>query len=228
MFQIKVTTSGMNGELAQEEGWVVCRIFKKKNYHKTLDSLINTSTLTMEAHSSMLDSSSDQDHDHYDHDHQGTLEEIFQFMGTKPQITKNNSTSSSSFHHKSMKLPSLESPNNSIQVQTPTVTYQQPLHQENGVVVANSVFNSDSGGLGPDWAALDRFVATHLNGQPTEMMTLASIFSSSAPYDHPDEHDHDHIELPPLRSSSSTSSGIIEMYQPAATLDDYGGNEIDL
>ncbi|KAJ8442906.1 hypothetical protein Cgig2_022272 [Carnegiea gigantea] len=127
-----------------------------------------------------------------------------------------------------MKLPSLESPNNSIQVQAPNTTYQQPLHHDNDVVVADSVFNSDSGGLCTDWAALDRFIATHLNGQPAEMMTLASIFSSSLPYDHPDEHDHDHIELPPLRASPSTSSGIIEMYQPAATVDDYGGNEIDL
>jgi len=225
MFQMKVAISGVNGELAQEEGWVVCRIFKKKNYHKTLDSPINTSTITMEAHSSMLDSSSDQDHDH---DHQGTLEEIFQFMGTKPQITPDNNTTRSPFHHKFMKLPSLESPNNSIQVQAPNTTYQQPLHHEHDVLVADSVFNSDSGGLCTDWAALDRFIATHLNGQPTEMMTLASIFSSSLPYDHPDEHDHDHIELPPLRASPSTSSGIIEMYQPAATVDDYGGNEIDL
>lgn len=218
-------TSAMNGELAQEEGWVVCRIFKKKNHIKTLDSPINT----LEAHSSMLDSSRDHDeHDH--HDDQGALEQIFQFMGTN-KLQKNNSnntTTSTSSHHqieRFMKLPSLDSPNNSSQV----ATYQIPIHIGNDVFSTvksgtdpNSVFNSESG-LG-DWASLDRFVATHLNGQTTSE-TMASIFSSSSA-DHND-HDHEHLQLPPLRSSSSTSSAN-KIYQPAATLDNYGGTEIDL
>ncbi|KMT20220.1 hypothetical protein BVRB_1g002240 [Beta vulgaris subsp. vulgaris] len=89
-----VITIVRSGEFVQEEGWVVCRVFKKKNNVKALDSPIKCSTMApSETHSSstMLDSpchdhdhdhDHDQDHEHdHDHDDQGALEQIFQFMG---------------------------------------------------------------------------------------------------------------------------------------------------
>ena len=209
----------MNGELTQEEGWVVCRIFMKKSLPKSLDSRINTSSSTF---ASVLDSSSGHDHDHHhDHHDQGALEQIFQAMGARPQ--KNNmaiNTISSSFHaDKFMKLPGLESPT---------------LPPDDDVVLMprneadpNPVYNSDPGLT--DWTALDRFVATHLTGQDTTE-TMGSPFppppSSSTVHHH---HHGEIIQLPPLRSSPPSTSSGNKVHQSYGALDNsYGGigNEI--
>lgn len=66
-------SSTVMGEIAQEEGWVVCRIFKKKNHHKTLDSPVMSMTTTMETPNpmTMFESIGNE----------GALEQIFQYMG---------------------------------------------------------------------------------------------------------------------------------------------------
>ncbi|KAH9611888.1 hypothetical protein KSS87_003370 [Heliosperma pusillum] len=213
-----VSSNIMNGEFVQEEGWVICKIFKKKNHIvKTLDTSINTTNMTMKLHSSMLDSPSQNDD-------QGALEQIFQSLGSNnnnnnnDKLPKNkNIITKSTFHQldKVMKLPSLESPTNDI--------YYQPMNPQNDVV---STANDSETGIN-DWATLDRFVATHLNGHHTYLDTMASIFTSSSTTI--DLHDHDAIQLSPLRSSSSTSSGnkIYQQHDNNA-LDNYGNSEIDL
>ncbi|PON48454.1 NAC domain containing protein [Trema orientale] len=68
------SSSTVMGEIAQEEGWVVCRIFKKKNHHKNLDSPVMSSvTITTETtdEMTMFDSIGNE----------GALEQIFQYMG---------------------------------------------------------------------------------------------------------------------------------------------------
>lgn len=110
------------GEPAQEEGWVVCRIFKKKNHHKTpvLESpvvLTSCSMVTAEStrgNQRLAGSISDEE---------GTLEKILQYMGrTCMEETEANqrltaifptpldSATNSSLCDRFMKLPSLESP----------------------------------------------------------------------------------------------------------------------
>ncbi|XP_074263470.1 NAC domain-containing protein 43-like [Silene latifolia] len=205
-----VTNHGMsNGEFTQEEGWVVCRIFKKKNHIKTLDNSSinnNTSNMTIDNqshYSTILDSPSD-DNDLEDND-QGALEQIFQTLGT-PQ-NKNNIITRSTFHNidnKFIKLPSLESPNYSTSQLSPS--FYQPMHLQNDVVL--DVKESETE-LGSGWAALDRLVATHLNGHTT-IDTMASIFTSSSSSTAVDlHHGHDaNIQLPCLRSSSSSGNKI--------------------
>ncbi|KAH9625921.1 hypothetical protein KSS87_023441 [Heliosperma pusillum] len=195
------------GEFQQEEGWVVCRIFKKKNHIKTLDSSIinNTSNMTIDQshYSTILDSPSD-DNDHDDNNDQGALEQIFQTLGT-PQNKNNIITRSSLFHNnldinKFMKLPSLdESPNYTTSQLSPS--YYHPMHLQNDVVLDVKVSETELGG---DWATLDRLVATHLNGHT--MDSMASIFSSSSSSSTTVDLHHDHdanIQLPCLRSPSS-------------------------
>ncbi|XP_062091302.1 NAC domain-containing protein 43-like [Humulus lupulus] len=72
-----IHSSAVMVEISPEEGWVVCRIFKKKNHHKTLDSPVMSSATigTMEStdQMTMFDSSSIGN--------EGALEQIFQYMG---------------------------------------------------------------------------------------------------------------------------------------------------
>ncbi|KNA25015.1 hypothetical protein SOVF_010490 [Spinacia oleracea] len=220
---MKVTSvRSSGGDLVQEEGWVVCRVFKKKNHLKTLEinPINKTSSISLESHSSsisMLDSpcdhlhhlghDRDRDHDH-DHDDQGALEQIFQIMGAKSQNNNNNNnittkSSSQNQFERYMKLPNLESPNNNNSSTLLVASYYQT---ENDLVSMaktettdpnnhDTVFNTEAAGLMSDWATLDRLVATHLNS--TQTTTTDTIMHY---------HEHDHDQLPPLRSSSSTSS----------------------
>ncbi|XP_021748485.1 NAC domain-containing protein 43-like [Chenopodium quinoa] len=208
-------TSLRSGDFIQEEGWVVCRVFKKKNHLKDLDSPIKTSSSSMalESHSSisMLDSPSD--HDQHDRDDQGALEQIFQYMGGKSQkMNNNNITKSSSSQNqleRFMKLPSLESPNNNST--TTTTLYYQTLPENDLVSMTKPETDPIYTGLS-DWATLDKLVATHLNGQ-----TIYSPLSN--------DHEHELDQLPPLRSSSSGDHHN-KIYH--ATLENYGGsNEIE-
>ncbi|RVW37720.1 NAC domain-containing protein 43 [Vitis vinifera] len=100
---------------AQEEGWVVCRIFKKKNHHKTVESSspMSSSSITAETRTQLLNSSDE-----------GALEQIFQHMGRTCKEDNNEANNSrrflrsidtvinngSTLHDRFMKLPTLESP----------------------------------------------------------------------------------------------------------------------
>ncbi|XP_057532680.1 NAC domain-containing protein 43 [Amaranthus tricolor] len=222
-------TSLRSGDFIQEEGWVVCRIFKKKNHIKTLDSPINPSTIpSLETQpSTMIDSPCD---DHDDHD-QGALEQIFQFMGGKSQKHKNNTQQEVD---KFMKLPNLESPNTTTLF---VANYYNTIPENDIISIAktetdpSSVYNSPDPTLSglDDWATLDRLVATHLNTQTTDHQeTIASIFSPSSTDHHHHHHDHNLDELQPFRSSSSLLSEEKIFHHNNPTLDNYGGsNEID-
>ncbi|XP_074321566.1 NAC domain-containing protein 43-like [Silene latifolia] len=219
-----VTNHAMsNGEFTQEEGWVVCRIFKKKNHIKTVDnsSINNTSNMTIDQshYSTILNSPSD-DNDLEDND-QGALEQIFQALGT-PQ-NKNNIITRPTFHNiidnKFIKLPSLESPNYTTTQLSPC--YYQPMHLQDDVVL--DAKDSETK-LGSDWATLDRLVATHLDGQTID--TVASIFTSSSSSSSSVDLHHYHdanIQLPSLRTSSSSGNEIYH-HAPNNTLENYNYN----
>nr|ACU21491.1 unknown [Glycine max] len=106
--------SNVMGDAAQEEGWVVCRIFKKKNHLKTLDS--------------PLASGEDRRSHLFDSCDEGALEQILEQMGrsckeessyegnyrnygrfTRPYETT-GLNNGGGYNDRFMKLPSLESP----------------------------------------------------------------------------------------------------------------------
>lgn len=174
-------TSVVIGEGGQEEGWVVCRIFKKKNHHKTLDSPMSTTT-TETTSSLYLDSCND-----------GALEQIIHYMGrTCKEIIEEDqeeddtvgvgsgrllrpiATSSvviggggSYLDGRFSKLPNLESPNS-----TSTHNCYQPINNHLGPTdpMIISGYQPESSSLSAatpphNWAAFDRLVASQLNGQ---------------------------------------------------------------
>ncbi|KAF3339024.1 NAC domain-containing protein 43-like protein [Carex littledalei] len=107
------------------------------------------------------------------------LDHILQYMGRscKQETEKcsNASTSLSfkylkpietiaSMHERFMKLPALESPTFQSSV-SPTCNSQESYMQDTVAAVVNMDQNYNSGDGITDWAAMDRLVASHLNGQ---------------------------------------------------------------
>ncbi|KAK8964082.1 NAC domain-containing protein 43 [Platanthera guangdongensis] len=168
--------------LAQEEGWVVCRVFKKKTLNKALDDGLNncTSSITSDTKSLMGPSSSD-----------GALDQILKCVGRSCQqdkqlINSSNSTgkiscrylrpidtilsaSTPNLHDRFMKLPALESP-----TILPLISTRDCNSYHDALVISmdSSSYQPDPG-LG-DWASLDRLIASHLNGDDISPFTFCS------------------------------------------------------
>ena len=225
----------MIGDGGQEEGWVVCRIFKKKNHLKTLDSPLASSSISGESRRSshMFDSCEE-----------GVLEQILQQMGRtcKEENDVNNFNNNTNnirfarpfdapmmhnnnggYHERFMKLPSLESPksthhsgyqpmipdmvtDNEGSFTTDPVCGSDPnpthlVHQMEPPSLAGG--SAGGGGLITNWAALDRLVASQLNGQ-TETSRQFSCFSTDPTSMGYCTSDHD-LQIPTVRSSSSST-----------------------
>ncbi|KAH7519411.1 NAC domain-containing protein 43 [Ziziphus jujuba] len=221
--------STVMGENSTEEGWVVCRIFKKKNHHKTLDSPISSS-ITGEM----------RNHQMFDSCNEGALEQILQYMGRScKEENEANITNTSRFlqpintagfgnnnitgyHDRFLKLPSLESPNST------STTYQSMnadllTDSEATMNGSNQCHGSSTTSSEPNnqlvyqmesslsnWVALDRLVASQLNGQTEASRQLSCFSDPTITYcndDDHDDHDHDHdLQIPNVRSSSSSSN----------------------
>ena len=270
------------GDAAQEEGWVVCRIFKKKNHLKTLDSPL-ASSISGEGRRSQLFDSCDE----------GALEQILQQMGrgckeennyeannynygryARPFDTCINNNNNGGYHDRFMKLPSLESPKStSMESQQnnnhnsnnndnnengyhPIIPVEMVTENEGSFACDNPnnmvhhhhhhpldaspssmVVGSGGGGGGlTNWAALDRLVASQLNGQTEASRQLACFNDPTIGYC---TSDHD-LQLPAVRSSSSLSSTSTSTQSRAvvaagaggayigAAAQDYTTSEIDL
>ncbi|XP_059302794.1 NAC domain-containing protein 43-like [Lycium ferocissimum] len=119
----------------QEEGWVVCRIFKKKNHFKSLE------TISPAASQSISDTRINQRL--YPND-EGALEQLFQYMRSNTCKEENyHANYDINFHDKFMQLPSLDSPKSSSED-------PKSINCEGGL---------------SNWVTVDRLVASHLNGQ---------------------------------------------------------------
>ncbi|KAL3647038.1 hypothetical protein CASFOL_008006 [Castilleja foliolosa] len=138
----------INDDSGPDEGWVVCRVFKKKNIQKSIDSPIMSNDIPR---------------------NEGVLDHILMYMGRPSNCKQENEKSNITlFSDQSfegfMHLPGLESP----------------------------TLNPSSS----DWAAVDRLVASQLNGQPTKQFpgfceTIDQDFSFCF-----DQHDdHDQVQL---------------------------------
>ncbi|CAB4270338.1 unnamed protein product [Prunus armeniaca] len=216
------------GEAAQEEGWVVCRIFKKKNLHKigSGSTIMSTTTSSMTTETRSAQSL-------FDSCPEGALEQMLQYIGRtcKEEENEGNNLSTrfnlqpintginnhNGYHERFLKLPSLDSPNST----SSQDCYQPNIHEE--MMAAENNIDEDfqhqmDSGL-TNWAALDRFVASQLNGQAETSRQLACF---SDPYDCND--DHHALQLPTtLRSISSSSSN--KSYHATQ---DYNNGEINL
>ncbi|PKA65776.1 NAC domain-containing protein 43 [Apostasia shenzhenica] len=184
---------------AQEEGWVVCRVFKKKNIQKAIESSNNTSTITNDHHNiknHLVHSSTDS-----------ALEQILQYMGrsckqereafsTSPNSAAASAAeagASSGGHYlryfrpidaifgeaeRFMKLPALESP--TLPVNIPAENYScSSYHAEVSNVESSADHRQEAAGLS-DWAAVDRLVACHLNGDDVNAFGFCTSAGTSA------------------------------------------------
>lgn len=157
------------GEGGQEEGWVICRVFKKKNHtQKTPQGspIISTTTWSINPCSEA-----------------GTLEQMLQSINNdNTQSRRNQFLDAENNSRRFLKLPSLQydSPN--------------PVHVS---MLGDDEVSELETGIGiQDWAALDRLVASHLNGPTETPKTVPSFMSYCCPLVNGDQ----------LHKSSSTSS----------------------
>ncbi|KAL0377211.1 UNVERIFIED_CONTAM: NAC domain-containing protein 43 [Sesamum calycinum] len=199
------------GEGMQEEGWVVCRVFKKKNHsHKTLDTtpIINSSWSMITTINSC---------------NEGTLEQMLQSIGTP---FRRNQFPDADNNRRFLKLPSLhDSPNSSSRTQN---CYQSLHVQMLGQEIADpgSINQSETSIGVQDWAALDRLVASQLNGQNEASKQLSSTFnhdddSGMSPFCCPADDDQ-LVQLPQQRLSTSSAT------RPYGTATHDYQNECDL
>lgn len=128
------------GELVQcqEDGWVVCRVFKKKNYHKVLD------------YSPMIGTLSESD----------GLDQILQCMGRTCKRESSERKQDNMVMEKTngngylnCLLP-IDITNGSVHV-----------HDDGDDKKSQSCKQQTADAIPHDWATLDRLVASHLNGQ---------------------------------------------------------------
>ncbi|CAN0889397.1 NAC domain-containing protein 43 [Linum grandiflorum] len=211
-----VSSSNFLGESGQEEGWVVCRIFKKKYLQKPVAgptigltansaafSLIATDASSVASPSTLnvIDSSDECE-----------LDKIIQHMGKSCKDEKysnthhlpnndNNNRYYDSYKVNNrcdfMKLPSLESPNCSptgyqtmVNNATFTIVNEANRASRNNNPVRYPV---ESTGLTTNWAALDQLVASQLNGQhqyPVSSTTARDV-AYCRPLDHYDDENDD-------------------------------------
>ncbi|XP_051115165.1 NAC domain-containing protein 43-like [Andrographis paniculata] len=136
--------SNMYGDLSsgQEEGWVVCRVFKKKNFHKSSSGQVMNNIYDNNNNSLILSGNN------------GTiLDQILSYMGT----------SSSSCYKQEGESNGAEFPNPTADIDLPGLEGSQSPDN----IVDGSCFKCSEldpmRGIGPDWAEMDRLVATQLD-----------------------------------------------------------------
>ncbi|KAF8413394.1 hypothetical protein HHK36_001375 [Tetracentron sinense] len=218
--------SNSTGETSQEDGWVICRVFKKRNSHKALDGP-NNSSVTNDMRSQMLNSSNDR-----------TLCQILQYMGRtfkqendsnmNVTTTKNNmsffkpidTAIGNGIHERFMQLPRLESPTLPSLPRSNTTQFDEAYRSQvcylpNDVQMLKateaSVTNQSSADMDMvhqtepglnGWAALDRFMASHLNGQEDTSKQLTCFNDPNMAFCSSPDHDIQHF--PPNRSDHTT------------------------
>ncbi|XP_010525243.1 PREDICTED: NAC domain-containing protein 43-like [Tarenaya hassleriana] len=131
------TVASIIGEASQEEGWVVCRIFKKKNLHKTLNSPAKSCLNGGDAAARTTPSQMFNEE---------TIEQFLEIMGRSCKEELNIDPS--------MKLPNLDSPSSNV-----TTSYQRLMEDRDGPISNCHVGAIDTSFV-TSWAALDRLYST--------------------------------------------------------------------
>ncbi|XP_009607557.1 NAC domain-containing protein 43-like [Nicotiana tomentosiformis] len=168
-----------------EEGWVVCRVFKKKNYHKALESPHQSSSAVSIMNSRTLIQKPNND---------GVLDQILMYMGRSSckqqdheskhninlvnninnihlddhhmQINSNSSFINTNSGTRFLHLPGLENHHSPTNNMDDDVSSLQLIQQDCSFGHENMLTETEPcSGAGPsDWVALDRLVASQLNG----------------------------------------------------------------
>ncbi|RWW05145.1 hypothetical protein GW17_00031598 [Ensete ventricosum] len=172
-------SSSMGEGTNQEDAWVVCRVFKKKNHHKAIDSPNNSSSVTSDAKTQLLHHPGGGDDD------DDALDQILQYMGrtckresqwTTTNIPSRNMeylrpieiASSSGLQEMFMKLPAPGSPTITPLPNSFPLDHScddQTSYGMSAAVDMGSAHRAETGS--GDWAAFDRLLASQLNG-PSE------------------------------------------------------------
>ncbi|KAF7850090.1 hypothetical protein BT93_L5875 [Corymbia citriodora subsp. variegata] len=156
-------------ESSPEDGWVVCRVFRKKNHQRTIESPKSTSTSSMDTEM-LMGASADS----------SVLDQILSYMGRTNCESPENyqapiniaSMQTQLIHGKFLHLPRLdESPH--LGQETGLRTFYQkfdeisiPESDDPSSKHTSSDHEPKAGNTGiNDWVALDRLVASQLNGQ---------------------------------------------------------------
>ncbi|CAL9748907.1 unnamed protein product [Musa acuminata subsp. burmannicoides] len=199
------TSSAMGEATNQEDGWVVCRVFKKKNHHKSIGSPNNSCSVTSDAKTQLL---------HHPGSGDDALDQILQYMGRSCKreshgtsindVNPNNANRhlrpietvfACGLQEMFMKLPGLQSPS------VPSLPDTFPLDHScdnqtsyGSSAVLHAGASSGNGYCADpsvgDWAAFDRLLASQLNGPFEEPKPLPCCddpcftFHSSAGYHH--------------------------------------------
>ncbi|KAJ6328862.1 hypothetical protein OIU77_010528 [Salix suchowensis] len=210
-----INVSYVMEEAAQEEGWVVCRIFKKKYLNKTLDKPLSSSPITADTRNQMLSSCDEGTIDQTLHYMERTCKEENEADNSARYLIRPVDTAINYVHHdRFMKLPSLESPN-SISSQN---CYQPMITDNEGSITNQTSYPLDPVPSLDSWATLDRLFTYQLNGQTETSRQLPCFpIDPAMAYCNPND-----LQLPTLRSSFPLPSN--RSYHGAQ---DYN-NEIDL
>lgn len=146
--------SSSTGDATQEEGWVICRVFKKKlHLQRTLECSNNFSSIRSDIKAQLINDTSSSD----------TLDQILQYMGRSSCKQEKENTENLSMRH----LNPMESLFN-----TGTMHERFPKFPplENPTVPS----------VPTDWATLDSFSACQLNGQSGDTLKQAGdLFDES-------------------------------------------------
>ncbi|KAI3710595.1 hypothetical protein L2E82_40379 [Cichorium intybus] len=175
-------------DCAHEEGWVVCRVFKKKNYHKSLESTHRSLPPSMDTRAQLQALNKD-----------GVLEQLLAFMDSRSckqeidNFTTNHNAMQQFVNPMFVHLPRLDSstqlttspPASSAtfdQLGSSLKTYnsmsnllaeeEHPRNTDTNMVDDHECISS--------WADLDKFVASQLNGQMEESKNMYSCYGSES------------------------------------------------
>uniref|UniRef100_A0A5B7C8P3 Putative Transcription factor n=1 Tax=Davidia involucrata TaxID=16924 RepID=A0A5B7C8P3_DAVIN len=133
---------GMGSEATQEEGWVVCRIFKKKNYHKTVDYCSSSTSAETGIQRALMSSTDEVILDPHDHDqyYVGMIKSTTYKEEEEAKYYYNNNNISKGFLRpiettaanieRFTKLPSLIESPNSMMITSRQLTCYQEQEQE--------------------------------------------------------------------------------------------------
>lgn len=180
----------------QEDGWVVCRVFKKKNhfrgFHQEQD----------QDHHHHQYISTNNDHDHHHHQHQTesnsnnhssliplSLDHHHHNMGR--QIHMPLHEFSNTLSHGSMHLPQLFSPDSAAAAAAAAQPFVLSINTTDIECSQNLLrLTSNNNNYGGDWSFLDKLLTTNMNQQQQVQNHQAKCFGDSSNSDQAVTHDH--------------------------------------
>ncbi|KAL8150322.1 hypothetical protein V2J09_020130 [Rumex salicifolius] len=194
--------SSINGDQSEatEEGWVICRVFKKKNYVKALDSPRETTPVQNTDQKSYTLGSKIHD-----------IDEIVTYMEKTKATTSTKTDMEVLVHERFLHLPKLQSPTDHIIDPPPfdsnISSYPPRIDHHHSMLHGHQASTLK-------WAELDRLVAYHLNGEAS----YSSNQYNTTPFFHTDDNggldEHTTSPTMPFLQSHSTN------YNPDETLED--------